>query len=1123
MRRRNQRRSLASPLLLASCLVGGSLLTGGCSGGSGSGTAPFAVKSLTVQDSAIWRINRPIDIEFTQDVDPTSVSLNSVHVRELSGVPVIGTFEMLDARTVRFQPRCPTLPDFSDAGFQVGGGTYEIIVIGTNSSTGIPVRSVGGEVLSKSEDRRFFTPTSTAPGDLFFDTQTGPPTPVVRALGSTEEDATHLQLGGDPSNRVYFERDPVSGAITLEGGTGVPLNLFSDNDSQVAMMLVMDQPVSPITSNFSEAALRWEFQDENAIWQTVEVDTSLVENCTVRGATIKLDPQGILPVDAALRAVVTTQFSDLTGDSNIIDLTGFAPARTEVVATNLQDEVLETFLVGGPGSLHDTQAILADPPANWANGELAAAFDFGGNGGPGGDFDFEVPPGIDFIFDTTSQAMTGGPNFLPTTVVTAVGGVINVRNMRVGDGAVLKFLGPNPVTILVSGKLEIFGRIEVTGNSSVGVVNLNSTNIPEPGASGQCGGGDGGDGSPLTNSSSPQGGRGQGPFGIADIGGEGGETGAGGGSTPSRRPGGGGGGVFGSDQLDPVTGQQDEVQIGLNAEDGFRGSATAFGALNPAAMISPPRGGVHAPSPFLDGITSNDFFGLRIDPVTQTVVKGELGQAWAGSGGGGGGDAANITSTGQFPVVPFNTGGDEKGGGGGGGGGALTILTIGDIYFGPLGRITVRGGTGGGGENTGGIDRVGGGSGGGAGGHLILQTASVVDLRDSLAGVGTPKIQPAALDARGGQGGAGSGNVGGATAGSKGSLETTPSKDACPDSSLGCLGNRVCAGGDGGPGIIQIHTPTGPAGILLPTSGQPITVVSTPRPLDDIVPIFGRTSAARSVWIPLGEGAHNVNDPADPFNLVSFNFAGTQTGSGDVITAAGIVPMLGAIVPATTLQVAPGIPSISPADAFTVDIDAATVTYGLDVRANPSLLEQFVLIQSQVGVPSNAIRHTVAAASYDSASDVLQITVDGAEGPLTAFSATGGVDVSLIPAYFRISTDGQLDQLPTSSRINIQFEVAQEDSLGNPDPATILTSADPAVLNADPNNRSFRFFRFVVFFDIDAQAQGLQAGQPLPSIGHLRMPFEFIDTSPSPFFSGGAGGGSGQQTSVRRLAVPKRF
>lgn len=1121
MRQRIQRRSLATSILLASSLVGGSLLAGGCSGGSGSGTAAFAVKSLSVQDAAVWRINRPIDIEFTQDVDPTSVSLNSIHVRELNGVPVIGTFELLDARTVRFQPRCPTLPDFSDAGFQVGGRLYEIIVIGTNSSTGIPVRSSGGSVLSKSENRRFLTPTSTAPGDLFFDTQTGPPTPVIRALGSTEEEATHLQIGGDPSNRIYFERDPSSGAISLEGGGRIPLNLFSDNSSQVAMMLVMDQPVSPSANNFSSAALRWEFQDENAIWQEVEVDTTLVENCTVRGATIKLDPQGILPVDADMRAIVTTQFADLTGDSNIIDLTGFAIAETEVVATSLQDELLESFLVGGPGSLHDTQAVLADPPANWDNGELAAAFDFGGTGGPGGDFDFEVPAGIDFVFDTTSQAMTGGPNFLPTTVVTAVGGVVNVRNMRIGDGAVLKFIGPNPVTILVSGKLEIFGRIEVTGNSSIGVVNLNSTNIPEPGAAGQCGGGDGGDGSPLTNSSSPQGARGQGPFGIADTGGEGGETGAGGGSTSSRRPGGGGGGVFGRDQLDPVTGQQDESQIGLNAEDGFPGSSAAFGALDPAAMISPPRGGVHAPSPFIDGIASNDFWGLRVNATTQTVEKGELNNPFAGSGGGGGGDAANITSTGQFPVVPFNTGGDEKGGGGGGGGGALTILTIGDIYFGPLGRITVRGGTGGGGENTGGIDRVGGGSGGGAGGHLILQTASVIDLRDSLAGVGTPKIQPAALDARGGQGGAGAGNVGGATAGAKGSLETTPSKDACPDSSLGCLGNRVCAGGDGGPGIIQLHTPTGAAGILVPTSGQPMATVSTPLPLDDIVPIFGRTSAARSVWIPLGEGGHNVNDPADPFNLVSFNFAGTDTATGDVLTAAGVIPMLAPVLPATTLQVTPALPSISASDAFTVDVDAASVTYGLDVRANPSLLEQFILVQSQVGVPSNSVRHTVASASYDATGDVLSITVDGAEGPLTAFAAPGGVDISLVPTYFRVTTDGQLDQLPTSAQINIQFEVAEADSLGNPDPATILTSADPAVLNAAPNNRSIRFFRFVVSFDIDAQAQGLQAGQPLPSLRHLRVPFEFIDTSPSPIFGGGSG--SGAQNPVRRLAVPKRF
>ena len=75
------------------------------------------------------------------------------------------------------------------------------------------------------------------------------------------------------------------------------------------------------------------------------------------------------------------------------------------------DEVLETFLVNGDAddSLEDITAAFDTPQADWGNDKLEASFDFGGTGGPNGNFDWHVPANVDFVLDTTSTVITGGP------------------------------------------------------------------------------------------------------------------------------------------------------------------------------------------------------------------------------------------------------------------------------------------------------------------------------------------------------------------------------------------------------------------------------------------------------------------------------------------------------------------------------------------------------------------------------------------------------------------------------------------------------------------------------------------------------------------------------------------
>ncbi len=477
------------------------------------------------------------------------------------------------------------------------------------------------------------------------------------------------------------------------------------------------------------------------------------------------------------------------------------------------------------------------------------AIAFPGTGGPGGNFDWCIAPGQAVILDTTSALITGGPHCTPTATVPVIGGVLDLRNLFVGQGAILKVQGPNPLLVLATGTVRIEGTIEISGSPSMGVATLNTTNIPEPGAPGQAGGGAGGTGSPLTTASDPKGGDGFGAFGAPGRGGIGGESGWSNLSLTNidgRRGAGGGGGVLGPNQpqaFGPVAiyGDWDQTFLGLDAEPGFDNQdPDANGALSGAPG---PFGGAPGSSPFSDADPGNDFFGLALDKTSGRIVVGELDQPWAGAGGGAGGDASFVGLGGTWPKIPFNPTGDEKGAGGAGGGGQLHVMALGDIVFGPSGLIRCRGGSGGGGENTLFLNRVGGASGGGSGGHVILETAGRIDLSLVLGPSSTPGQLAGGIVATGGQGGAGKSDQGGAQVGSSGKIETPPNLDACPPTSLGTSyptsGLNACrlhvdgAGGDGGPGLIQLHTlnglgPQDPS-ILLPP-GLKLQDVCKPQP-----------------------------------------------------------------------------------------------------------------------------------------------------------------------------------------------------------------------------------------------------------------------------------------------------
>lgn len=1155
-----EKASLAAVLALSLAACGG----GGSSGGSGSSSSTFRLVESNVNTNQEWRINRAMTFKFTQPVDLNSVNLNTISVTQVGGAPAAGSFSLLDAYTVAFQPTCPTQDNFTDAGLQPGGLRYIVDLVASNTG-GNTVRSLNGSGLGVGLTTEIVTPDSTDLAVLFDDVQTGPPSPLIWDGQGTAPTSgvTYIEEGGNPDTRYAFKRRDDEGASSALGaevaveGYQSPLNLYSISASSVSIVLELDQPVDPSASNINSTAVKLQYcsrLDGNcgsnpADWIDLPHDVVLESNCVNGGATVRVTPIGILPLGRVVRVTLASAFRDLVGNGNLLDL----PIGSFLVADGLnpgttgpvQDEFLEPFSIPGddPDSTQDPIALLDAPLAHWGeDGKLAASFDFGGTGGPGGDFDWRItqlPGNGSTILNTAFSVIQ---NEAQTATQTIVSGQVDVRDLTVDQGGILEIRGPNPCVIRASGTVRINGKILIRGVSNRGVVTFNTTNLPESGGAGNGGGGRGGTGNILTTQSTPAGEAGVGAFDAPSGGGGGGETGYNSSSDLNlRRGGGGGGGSLGAPMIlfTPsvpfnINGCPDQRILGLDSEDGNLGAIQASGAISGPGQR--PQGGVKGPRPFLDIFQDNDFFGLM--RVGSAIVRGELGRAWAGAGGGGGG---NCVQSASFPNPNWGPATDEKGAGGGGGGGSLTILCLQDVIFGINGRIDAGGGTGGGGENSSGINRIGGGSGGGSGGHVIIQVGRTIDFRLTRTNQSLERDK-GGIWARGGQGGEGKDGNGGA---GPNSVETTVNLDRLPRDHYVVLAGGIatpapCAvaatgntatgpstgvnagegipgcGGDGGPGIIQLHAPT-LADILVPntggellfnalkpnpvgstirfgaTAGENTSNVNTPTQWNQLLPGFGRVSKAQSKWIALG--STSVSPTSTSPETTQFLFSGVdgsgrilKTGTGSTATQTELPSILGGSG-SQSIVAAPSTPYIT-SDKRTVVFDGTTLTDDIYL-ANPSLLRFFDV---RIAIGASLFHFDAASATYDSTGGLLRVTVGTSGMPLNAIPTDGTASVSLRPRFFRVTTAGAVDSLPDPATVQFEFQATTVNSNGLPDESAVIPgpgvwATDIATLNSNPNNAQLRFIRFRVTFDLGLT--NLTTSTPVPSIDYLRVPFRF--------------------------------
>ena len=512
--------------------------------------------------------------------------------------------------------------------------------------------------------------------------------------------------------------------------------------------------------------------------------------------------------------------------------------------------------------------------------------------------------------------------------------------------------------------------------------------------------------------------------------------------------------------------------------------------------------------------TTNDFWGARF-MSDGSVVRGELQGPWAGSGGGAGGDSmmiriVDITGNGVpeplsrlYPVVPFQRSlgqGQQgwsyyrKGAGGGGGGGQCLIMAVGIVRIGASGTILANGGIGMAGESILYTDNAISGSGGGSGGHVVIHSATGLDLSaidlgvaDTAAEIGN-LIPVQNIQAFGGRRG---------WAGPE--YSTVPGSIPVRDDGNGTF--AVGRGGAGANGVIQIHVPDpqrdilwhpssrrgildylaqSPTGIAIDRVEEIFGLLTAPQAYA-LVPFFSSRSMVVSEWIDTGFADLRLGDP-ETFPQYGNAYLGFQ----GIERTTGLVERSNSNTVAALAEIATGSTAQASFDNFQVSIPSASTSFEAKFLRLPQLLVGYDLFPDAESV----ISFEIADAHYNRSADSLVLTTSIADGPMVFALNADQPTWSVRERFFRVDTFGAKNRLPESASIRFEFQGTHETSPGSnvaghpfDDPLQANTwVSDVSLLDG------YRFLRYRVTFDTDVNREGVDLSAPLPSVSYLKIP-----------------------------------
>ena len=702
-----------TPRLLQRVIVGiGLLALAGC----GAGGEPGSVDGSPVGQGLVLNsflqanldnvpISEVLRFEFSEPVDPTTVTTNSIQIRQGPefGFTSPGTF-VIDGATVLFEPVLP-----GDCGL-VGAGLrpdtrYRVTLLGAPEQ--FALRNTAGQPLEGTTTREFTTLDEGHP-DLLRDQVPGVPPRVLSTTPADRTPAVEVLPGNEIVVALSENLDPCSvsdeSVRCLVYEIGDPeTRVTAPNGNLTGFDPAEDSADSPTTWGAVNDVTQL------ASPQRIPIDIELVQDFET--TNIRVRPlSGQLPENSLVVLELSGTLLDFGG-------TPLTPSTYAFTTENLEPRTSTLDIVFDGTTPIDELATTADVNTVRAPGRAQGFLLFTGDGDngpddvspsypvdastcdyrPNGGSKTVFDPPVNTVLDTGSSRSTCGNMADGSTAV-----VWEFETFRIRSGVTVDVVGENPAILLVQKDVVIESggvlRLRGTAGSRGGVNRIGR------GGDGTAGGGDGGDGG-LETSGSDYAGDGSTGYGSDDH------------DTPSE-VGGSGAGRGGVDAT--------YLRNGLTANqlgNSGGGGGGGHGMAGADGQTTPGLGNPLAAAP--------DGFG------GDAYVSGEDGRRMrmpsAGAGGGGSGS--------NYATDQSSTSYTAGGSGGGAGGGFVDITCGGDVRI--HGIIDASGGAG----AQGAVDTFGygasGGAGGGAGGGIRILTPADID------------VTGGALLAGGGVGGAG--------------------------------------------------------------------------------------------------------------------------------------------------------------------------------------------------------------------------------------------------------------------------------------------------------------------------------------------------------------------------------
>jgi hypothetical protein len=620
--------------------------------------------------------NEIIVLQFSEAIDPATVSPSSIRFRTASGEQPVGEF-FVNGNLVEFVPTLSISGGQTFFGF-AAGETYTMTIPGGPNEIAV-VRSTSGKPFER-------TLSCTLQSTLgIVDLNGVPPSAIMVSPPATQVDSAPRVLD------IVLEFNELIDATPFLSGTASPV-AFAVRRARDAVGGGREcDPAS--TAVPLAGSLRLDFDPARAV------------------SVLTFRPAATLPGNVCVQITVTNGVQDLSGRPAQSQVFTFL---TEQVPTT-QDDITEEFL---------TDANLDVDASGGAWGGDVATFAPIGGDGRHGPFDLAIATDDgpingkrQFTINTDNTTIPAA-NTYSGAAVAVTDGRFAFTEMVVPSDVRLRFVGNSAPVITVAGRLDILGEINIAGQS---------VPTPTPGAtSGQLGGAGG-----IFGGAGGQGGDRCGGFGVplgSRFSGNAGQAArvvAAGGYTGLPTSGGRGSSVFPADGLSssliypsplPALAYTPSAAAGGGGgglwQAGGDGRVVSNNHPDPVLLV-PPR--LDAMGPVAAGGTAVGLFPFTPSATNRSSLHFLVG----GAGGGGAGSHACLA----LHLVRTWT----IGGGGGGGGGAIALRAGNQLRLAPSSSVLAQGGST---PNSSGLATSAqpAPGGGGSGGSVVLQSGNLVEI-----------------------------------------------------------------------------------------------------------------------------------------------------------------------------------------------------------------------------------------------------------------------------------------------------------------------------------------------------------------------------------------------------------